>query len=92
MRERTARSIGNESIRRNHQELDRYVGARLRERRIRLGLTQTQLAQLIGVSCQQLHGYERGLNRFAAGQLLNLAAALEVHPEYFYEGLVEPDA
>jgi transcriptional regulator with XRE-family HTH domain len=51
----------------------------MRERRIMLGLTQTELARRIGVTCQQLHKYERGINRVAAGQLFKLAAALNVH-------------
>ena len=40
------------------QEVDRYVGARIRERRIILGLTQQQMADLIGVTYQQAHKYE----------------------------------
>src|SRR5579875_643906 len=43
------------------QEVDRHVGARVRERRIMLGLTQQQLADLIGVTYQQAHKYERGI-------------------------------
>jgi transcriptional regulator with XRE-family HTH domain len=72
------------------RELDLYVGARLRERRIMLGLTQIELARLIGVTCQQLHKYERGHDRITAGQLFKLAAALNVHFGYFYETPVEP--
>ena len=45
------------------QDIDRHVGARVRERRIMLGLTQQQLADLIGVTYQQAHKYERGINR-----------------------------
>jgi len=37
------------------QDIDRYVGARMRERRIMLGLTQQQMAELIGVTYQQAH-------------------------------------
>ena len=37
------------------QDIDRHVGARIRERRIMLGLTQQQLADLIGVTYQQAH-------------------------------------
>jgi transcriptional regulator with XRE-family HTH domain len=37
--------------------------------RIMLGLTQQQLADLIGVTYQQAHKYERGINRVAAGRL-----------------------
>jgi len=53
--------------------IDDHVGARIRERRIMLGLTQQQLAEMIGVTYQQAHKYERGINRVSAG--------------YFYEGI-----
>ena len=51
------------------QDVDRHVGARVRERRIMLGFTQQQLADLIGVTYQQAHKYERGINRVSAGRL-----------------------
>jgi transcriptional regulator with XRE-family HTH domain len=69
------------------QDVDRYVGARIRERRILLGLTQQQMAELIGVTYQQAHKYEKGLNRVAAGRLYSIARALGVDVSYFYEGL-----
>jgi transcriptional regulator with XRE-family HTH domain len=59
----------------------------MRERRIMLGLTQHQLAELIGVTYQQAHKYEKGINRVAAGRLYGIARALAVEPGYFYEGL-----
>jgi transcriptional regulator with XRE-family HTH domain len=69
------------------QDVDRYVGARIRERRIMLGLTQQQMADLIGVTYQQAHKYEKGINRVAAGRLYRIAQALGVEVGYFYEGL-----
>jgi transcriptional regulator with XRE-family HTH domain len=69
------------------QDVDRHVGARMRERRVMLGLTQQQMAELIGVTYQQAHKYERGINRVAAGRLYSLAQALGVEVGYFYEGL-----
>src|SRR6516165_8858642 len=48
--------------------IDDHVGARIRERRIMLGLTQQQLAEMIGVTYQQAHKYERGINRVSAGR------------------------
>ena len=52
-----------------------------------LGLTQQQLAELIGVTYQQAHKYESGANRIAAGRLSSLARALGVQVGYFYDGL-----
>ena len=66
---------------------DRHVGARVRERRIMLGLTQQQLADLIGVTYQQAHKYERGINRVSAGRLYEIAQVLSVPVGYFFEGL-----
>jgi DNA-binding XRE family transcriptional regulator len=60
------------------QDIDRHVGARVRERRIMLGLTQQQLADLIGVTYQQAHKYERGINRVSAGRLYEIAQVLSV--------------
>ena len=69
------------------QDVDRHVGARLRERRILLGLTQQELAELIGVTYQQAHKYEKGVNRIAAGRLSSIAQALGVPVGYFFDGL-----
>jgi transcriptional regulator with XRE-family HTH domain len=59
----------------------------MRERRIMLGLTQQQMAELIGVTYQQAHKYEKGLNRVAAGRLYRIAQGLGVEIGYFFEGL-----
>jgi transcriptional regulator with XRE-family HTH domain len=69
------------------QDIDRYVGARMRERRIMLGLTQQQMAELIGVTYQQAHKYEKGINRVAASRLHSIAQALGVEIGYFFEGV-----
>src|SRR3954451_7986683 len=75
------------------QETDRHIGAKLRERRLSLGLTQQGLAELIGVTYQQAHKYEKGINRIAGGRLYTFAKALGVEVGYFYDGVgAEPDA
>ncbi|WP_404422334.1 helix-turn-helix domain-containing protein [Thalassospira australica] len=68
-------------------DTDRYVGQRIRERRIMLGLSQQQMADLIGVTYQQAHKYERGINRISAGRLYEISQVLGVPVSYFYEGL-----
>jgi len=68
-------------------DTDRHVGARIRERRIMLGLSQQQMADLIGVTYQQAHKYERGINRISAGRLYEIAQVLGVPVGYFFEGL-----
>jgi len=68
-------------------ETDRYVGVKIRERRVMLGLSQQQMAKLIGVTYQQAHKYERGINRISAGRLYDIAQVLRVPVGYFFEGL-----
>jgi transcriptional regulator with XRE-family HTH domain len=69
------------------ERIDDYVGTRIRERRISLGLTQSHLAKAIGITYQQTHKYEHGINRVSAGRLYEIARALDVPITYFYEGI-----
>jgi transcriptional regulator with XRE-family HTH domain len=68
-------------------QIDYHVGARIRERRIMLGLTQQQFGKIIGVTYQQAHKYEHGINRISAGLLYEIARALDTPITYFYEGV-----
>jgi transcriptional regulator with XRE-family HTH domain len=77
----------SQSRRPRAQDIDRHIGARLRQRRMLLGMTQQQMAELIGVTYQQAHKYEKGINRVAGGRLYTIAQALGVEVSYFYEGL-----
>jgi|TARA_R100001143_G_C3349495_1_gene128700 transcriptional regulator with XRE-family HTH domain len=81
--------VSNEEPKRANRatDTDRYVGQRIRERRIMLGLSQQQMADLIGVTYQQAHKYERGINRISAGRLYEISQVLGVPVSYFYEGL-----
>lgn len=68
-------------------DTDRHVGNRIRERRIMMGLSQQQMAELIGVTYQQAHKYERGINRISAGRLFEISQVLDVPVGHFFEGL-----
>lgn len=68
-------------------DIDVYLGKRLRRRRRLLGLTQQQLASAVGVRFQQIQKYECGANRISAARLWQLSEALEVPVGYFYDGL-----
>ena len=68
-------------------DIDVYLGKRLRRRRRLLGLTQQQLASTVGVRFQQIQKYECGANRISAARLWQLSEALEVPVGYFYDGL-----
>ena len=58
--------------------LDAMVGARIRTSRIDRGMSQTALADKIGVSFQQVQKYEKGLNRIGASRLAQIAAVLGI--------------
>ncbi len=75
----------------NEIEIDQHIGQRVRERRIVLGLSQTALADGLGITFQQVQKYETGFDRISAGRLYGCAELLGVRPEYFYEGLEGSD-
>ena len=65
---------------------DQHVGSRVRMRRVMLKLSQTDLADGLGVSFQQVQKYEKGANRIGASRLQQIAATLQVPVEFFFEG------
>jgi transcriptional regulator with XRE-family HTH domain len=72
---------------RSADEVDAYVGSRLRRRRTALGISQEQLGSALGLTFQQIQKYEKGQNRIGAGRLYRIANILSVPVQYFFEGL-----
>jgi len=58
--------------------VDEYIGARMRESRLALGMTQESLGELVGVTFQQVQKYEKGANRVSAARLFEICKALNV--------------
>src|SRR5689334_4789026 len=78
--------------RRRQIAADTRFGHRMRERRMMLGMSQTELGAALGVTFQQIQKYERGVNRVSAGTLQKLAATLKVPITYFFDApLAESD-
>jgi len=67
--------------------VDLHVGARLRARRKELGISQSDLAESVGLTFQQIQKYERGTNRISASKLHQFAEHMNVPIAYFYDGL-----
>ena len=63
---------------------DAEVGRRVRSRRLECRLSQTELADRIGVTFQQVQKYEKGVNRIGAGRLQRISEALEVPISFFF--------
>lgn len=70
--------------------IDAYVGQKLRERRLILGLSQQDIAGKVNVTFQQLQKYESGANRVSAGRLHELSTILNVPVSYFFDGYISP--
>jgi transcriptional regulator with XRE-family HTH domain len=68
-------------------QIERHVGTLVRMRRIMLGLSQSQLAAMLGVTLQQVNKYERGHSRISSGRLFQISEALGVSVDFFYQGL-----
>jgi transcriptional regulator with XRE-family HTH domain len=67
--------------------IDVAVGARIRIRRRWLGFSQTQLANALGITFQQVQKYERGANRVSFSRLMQVVDALNCHLTDLTEGL-----
>ena len=65
---------------------DEEVGRRVRSRRLECRLSQTELADKIGVTFQQVQKYEKGVNRIGAGRLQRISEALQVPITFFFDG------
>lgn len=60
--------------------IDQAIGRNIRFHRMRCGMTQADLAAVLGVSFQQIQKYENGRNHIAASRLVKVAARLDVMP------------
>jgi len=69
------------------QKIDLLLGRRLRNRRRLMGLTQNQLAMMVGVRFQQIQKYESAANRISASRLWKFCQVMDVPASYFFEGL-----
>tara|TARA_R110000850_G_scaffold43103_1_gene110276 strand:+ start:1485 stop:1847 length:363 start_codon:yes stop_codon:yes gene_type:complete len=69
--------------------VDVHVGQKLKKIRTLRKYSQTDVAQRLGLSFQQIQKYEIGSNRIAASRLFELAQIFDLSPAYFFEGLHE---
>ncbi len=67
--------------------VDVHVGARVRLRRKLLGMSQTKLADALGLTFQQVQKYEWGANRIGSSRLYDLSRVFDVPIEHFFEDM-----
>lgn len=70
-----------------HNSVDNHIGHRMQLRRSMLGLSQKDLGDLCGVSCQQIQKYESATNRISASRLFQVGRALDTPVSFFFCGL-----
>jgi len=66
--------------------VDKYVGSRVRMRRIMLGMSQEKLGEALGITFQQIQKYEKGTNRIGASRLQQISSILQVPVAFFFDG------
>jgi transcriptional regulator with XRE-family HTH domain len=71
---------------RSSGEHDVELGKRIRLRRVELKISQSELADQLGVTFQQVQKYEKGVNRVGAARLQLVATALDVPVTFFFDG------
>src|SRR6516162_2779593 len=67
--------------------VDRYVGGRVRMRRMMLAMSQEKLGESLGLTFQQVQKYEKGTNRIGASRLQQISQILQVPVAFFFEDL-----
>jgi DNA-binding XRE family transcriptional regulator len=70
---------------RSANAVDEYIGARMRERRLALSMSQTDLGEELGVTFQQIQKYEKGVNRVSAARLYDICKILNVSLSSMFE-------
>ena len=74
------------TIKKATNPVDRHVGSRVRMRRLILGMSQSKLADGLGLTFQQVQKYEKGTNRMGASRLQHVSHILQVPVLFFFEG------
>ncbi len=74
---------------RSRDPLDMTIGKRVRALRLQRGMSQTELANALDLTFQQVQKYEKGANRISAGRLQRIAEILEVPVTFFFSGFSE---
>lgn len=71
-------------------ELDFYIGRKVKAKRVEFGMAQNRLAEILGITFQQLQKYEKGINRISAVSLYKIAKTFGISIDSFFEGAEKP--
>jgi len=65
--------------------IDSSVGAHVRQLRNEHDMSQSTLAEQLGITFQQVQKYEKGTNRVSASRLQHIAQIFRVEAAYFFD-------
>ena len=83
MPRRTTKSAGPHPV-------DIAVGKRVKLRRLQRAMSQSELAEQLGMAFQQVQKYETGANRISCSKLTEIADALDCPITFFFSDENEP--
>jgi transcriptional regulator with XRE-family HTH domain len=81
-----AKPRNHKTRKRRPTEADSQVGASIRAHRLIAGISQSSLAERLGVTFQQIQKYEKGTNRVGAGRLPLIAEIFNVPIDALFSG------
>ncbi len=73
----------------NIDEIEKCISEAVRLRRIKMKMTQVEVAKELGISFQQIQKYENGINRITVGRLFMLSLVLKVDVKTFFSNALE---
>jgi transcriptional regulator with XRE-family HTH domain len=74
------------TVRKVPDPIDKHVGSRVRMCRMMLGMSQSTLANGLGLTFQQVQKYEKGTNRMGASRLQHISHILQISVPFLFEG------
>ena len=75
------------STKTDYSLIDREIGVRLKNRRLTLGISQMELADVLGITFQQVQKYEKGKNRINSSRLFHISDVLDIPISYFFQDI-----
>lgn len=73
------------------EDIDKEIGARVREFRLLRSMSQQALADQLGITFQQMQKYEKGMNRISASALIMICKSLGITPDYVLGAYFDDD-
>ncbi len=73
------------------RDIDKVIGARLRQHRMLKGVSQEQIGEALGLTFQQIQKYEKGTNRVSVGAAILICDRLNIRLADLLDGLQKAD-